>query len=160
MTRCMTGQSGLRPGAKAVTYLLGLALLLCVVAVIYLIVAPAPSQRYTEFYILGPDGRADGYPTSVTAGAQCELLVGVANHEGDRESYTLRIESGETLLFMENLTLDAEKTWQSRVRYFMMSPGKGQRLDLLLFKGDDSKGDDTTVPYRQLHIYVDVSPRF
>ena len=48
---------------------------------VYITLNPEPSERFTEFYILGPGGKAYGYPENVTAGENVELIVGVVNRE-------------------------------------------------------------------------------
>jgi len=57
----------------------------------YIIVTPEQITKFTEFYILGPEGKAEDYPTSVQAGNRSRVIVGVVNHESMPVNYTVRI---------------------------------------------------------------------
>lgn len=62
-----------------------------VVLLVYVIATPQSGERFTEFYLLGPDGNASGYPTNLTAGENATVIIGVANHEHRQMNYTLEI---------------------------------------------------------------------
>ena len=53
---------------KALTVILILTILISIAALVYVIVTPKQGEKFTEFYILGPGGKAYDYPTSVQAG--------------------------------------------------------------------------------------------
>jgi len=36
--------------------------------IVYVIVTPKQGEKFTEFYILGPEGMADDYPTDLAVG--------------------------------------------------------------------------------------------
>jgi len=38
-------------------------------------------EPFTEFYILGPEGKADNYPTDYVLGENGTVIVGIVNHE-------------------------------------------------------------------------------
>ena len=48
-------------------------------------------ERFTEFYILGPDGKADDYPANLTVDDNASIIIGIANHEYRNVSYALEI---------------------------------------------------------------------
>jgi uncharacterized membrane protein len=54
---------------RALTWALGIALLGSMLAVGYVAVnPPETTDPYTEFYVLGPEGNASGYPSNLTVG--------------------------------------------------------------------------------------------
>ena len=48
-------------------------------------------ERFTEFYILGEEGKAAGYPTNLSVGQNATVIIGIANHEYQRVNYTVEI---------------------------------------------------------------------
>jgi len=48
-------------------------------------------ERFSELWILGQDHMAEGYPFSVSAGESYRVYLGVANHMGDLEYYSVYV---------------------------------------------------------------------
>lgn len=109
-------------------------------------------EPFTEFYVLGSDGDANGYPQNLTVGESASFIVGVTNHERGEVSYTLVMsERGETLT-EEEFTVARGDTWERELRYSPDSPGQ-KRVQLKLYKDSASSGD----PYRQLRLVISVA---
>ena len=53
---------------KALTVILIITIIMSIAALVYVIVTPKQGEKFTEFYILGPGGKAYDYPTEVLAG--------------------------------------------------------------------------------------------
>lgn len=53
----------------------------------YVISTPKVGERFTEFYILGPQGKAEGYPTSLKLGERGGFILGILNHEQEDMDY-------------------------------------------------------------------------
>ncbi len=49
----------------------------------YTLVPPYDNEAYTEFYLLGPDGKAANYPTKLTIGEVGTVITGIVNHENE-----------------------------------------------------------------------------
>ena len=81
---------------KALTVILILTIIVSVAALVYVIVTPKQGEKFTEFYILGPGGKAYDYPTSVQAGNKSTVIVGVVNHEYTQVNYTMQISLNNT----------------------------------------------------------------
>jgi uncharacterized membrane protein len=81
---------------KALTVILILTIIVSVAALIYVIVTPKQGEKFTEFYILGPGGKAYDYPTSVQADNKSTVIVGVVNHEYKLVNYTMQISLNNT----------------------------------------------------------------
>jgi len=92
---------------KALTVILALAIVASVVTLAYVIVTPKTGERFTEFYVLGPGGKADGYPTKMNWSQSGTVIIGVANHEYANKTYRIDVilhnESIKTIL---NFSLD------------------------------------------------------
>ncbi|MHC1624630.1 MAG: DUF1616 domain-containing protein, partial [Methermicoccaceae archaeon] len=75
------------------------SMVLAVATMVYVVSVPKQGERFTEFYILGPEGKAADYPTSFQLGEEKKVIVGVANHEGMKMNYILKVElEGSTLI--------------------------------------------------------------
>jgi len=137
---------------RALTVLLVILIIASVAALIYVVVTPKQGERFTEFYILGPSGKAYGYPTQVVAGESSTVIVGVVNHEYADVNYTVVMSLSNSTLFLRNITLGHNETWEEPVSYVINKPGDRQRLEFLLYKEGNF-----TAPYRDLHLWVNVS---
>ncbi|MDD3493076.1 MAG: DUF1616 domain-containing protein [Candidatus Thermoplasmatota archaeon] len=76
---------------RALTLGLAISIVAAGALLVYVIVTPQAGESFTEFYILGPEGRADNYPTNLTAGEAGRVLVGIANHEHRAVNYTVEV---------------------------------------------------------------------
>jgi len=98
--------SGRAPMDRALSVVLAAAVLFAAGSLVYVLVVPRPAEAFTEFYVLGPTGKASCYPASHRDGAYrvsdadaqagCPLQVrnvtiGIVNHEGGPVTYTLRV---------------------------------------------------------------------
>ena len=57
------------------------------------------SERFSEFWLLGPDHMAEGYPFNVRAGEEYSVFVGVGNHMGSSEYYKVCVKFCNGSLF-------------------------------------------------------------
>jgi len=137
---------------RALTVVLIITILLSVFALIYVIVTPKQGEKFTEFYILGPGGKAYDYPTQVQAGNKSTVIVGVVNHEYALVNYTMHMNLDNSTILKENMTLQHNQTWEEPVRYALNKTGDEQKLEFLLYKDGNFTG-----PYRDLHLWVNVS---
>jgi uncharacterized membrane protein len=119
-------------------------------ATVYIIINPHPGEKFTEFYILGPEGKAGNFPTNLTAGQTGNLTVGIVNHEQSTVTYNLVIKLNDKQLKNENVTiLNNEK---KEIPFsFTASAGANQELDFFLYK----LPDNNTV-HRFLNLNVNV----
>ncbi|MEM2922054.1 MAG: DUF1616 domain-containing protein [Candidatus Bathyarchaeia archaeon] len=121
---------------------------------IYIAVTPHVGERFTEFYILGPSGKAYGYPTNLTLGESGLVIIGVVNHEYEDVSYRVVVSLGnETVGVVEDIALRHEESWQREFTFTPRTVGERMRLQFLLYR----EGLDE--PYRDLHLWVTVRPR-
>jgi len=138
---------------KILTIILILAIMSSILALVYVIVTPKQGEKFTEFYILGPEGMAYDYPTNVVKGENSTLIVGIVNHEYSIVNYTMDLEFNNATILEMEATLDHNDTWERPISYALDDPGEDQKLEFLLYKDGNF-----TAPYRDLHLWVDVSP--
>lgn len=76
---------------QALTIILIMAILIALTTLIYVIVTPKQGETFTEFYLLGPNGKLDDYPHILTVGQDAKVILGLANHEYKTMDYTIEI---------------------------------------------------------------------
>ncbi|MBI5680711.1 MAG: DUF1616 domain-containing protein [Methanobacterium sp.] len=136
---------------KTITKILAIILIISILATIYIIVVPQQGEKFTEFYILGPDEKAGGYPTNLTLGESGNVIVGVVNHEYTTTTYKLMITLNNKTLKDENITLANNEKREIPFKFTAARTGVNQELKFLLYK----LPDNSTV-YRSLHLFVSV----
>jgi uncharacterized membrane protein len=92
---------GETPLDKALTMALATSIIAATGALIWAITIPKVGEGFTEFYILGPDGMADGYPTDLTLNESATVILGIQNHEYRNLTYHIE-------LWLVNQTQDHE----------------------------------------------------
>jgi len=60
---------------NVLTVFLIIAIIISISLIVYIIVTPHRGESFTEFYILGPDGKAEGYPTNLSVGENGRVIV-------------------------------------------------------------------------------------
>ncbi|MCK4491974.1 MAG: DUF1616 domain-containing protein [Candidatus Altiarchaeales archaeon] len=134
---------------KLLTVVLAAAILLSVAMTIYVIATPTQGEKFTEFYLLGPEGMAYNYPTSLSVGENGTVILGVVNHEYERADYTLTTQRNNITLFEEEISLDHNESFQGEFIFTPTEEGDG-KLEFLLYKRN------VTEPYRSLHLWIKV----
>jgi uncharacterized membrane protein len=137
---------------KALTIILIITIIISISALIYVIITPKQGEKFTEFYILGPGGKAYDYPTNVTIGNKSTVIVGVVNHEYAEVNYSMELRLNNSTILSQELTLQHNQTWERPETYALEKPGDEQKLEFLLFMERNF-----TAPYRDLHLWVNVS---
>jgi uncharacterized membrane protein len=111
---------------KALSVGLVLAVLFAGGSLVYVLVTPRTGETFTEFYILGPTGKAACYPASYSdryrpsaSDLACpatirNLTIGIVNHEGQDQTYWLRILWTKETRLPDNSTR-VEEVWVARL---------------------------------------------
>ena len=137
---------------KALTVILVIVIILSVSALVYVVVTPKQGEKFTEFYILGQKGKAYDYPTSVVSGQNSTVIVGIVNHEYIPVNYTMHMAIQNFTFLSRDVRLENNQTWERPVSYALLRVGDNQKLEFLLYKESNF-----TAPYRDLHLWVNVS---
>ena len=140
---------------RILSVILIISIILAIAMTVYVIVTPKQGEKFTEFYILGPNGTADDYPTDLTVGEEGEVIIGIVNHEYSNMTYWLEVRVNETVISGEEVSLKHNETWERAFVFKMIRKGDNQKLNFLLYK--DHPGNETEEAYRSLHLWVDVS---
>jgi len=120
----------------------------------YAVAMPKTAEKFTEFYILGVEGKAENYPKMVTLGESVELVIGIVNHEYEVTSYRIDIKTNG--IESNQITIQPlanEEKWEEVVSFVPQSSSKSQRVEFWLYKNDGAK------PYfkEPLHLYIAVT---
>jgi len=150
-------------GQSKVDRVLSLVLVLVIVGAIGTLVSviatPKVGERFTEFYILGPQGKAEYYPGVLMVGQEGKVILGIVNHEQEEMSYRVEVEIGGEKVKLKvgdeerdtvEVELAPEEKWEREVGFVPQKVGKEQKVEFLLYKGV------ITEPYLKLHLWVDV----
>lgn len=173
--RLRASLDGDRRRDAAVNVALAAALVVAAAGVGLAVATTDNGERYTEFYLLTDAGDgtlvADGYPSTLTVDEPTALHVGIANHEGERATYTVvvqlqrveRTDGRSTVTEQFDLdsfevTVDDGRTVHRRHAVTPPVAGESFRLTYLLFEGDPGQRRSTAAAYRSVHIWVDVAP--
>ncbi len=111
------------------------------------------SEKFTEFYVLGSGGKAEGYAKELAVEEKAKIILGVANHEGGQITYRIEtrlpdgVSAGST-----SISLDDGERRELPMSLSVTKAGSHQRLDFILYKDGEAGG-----PYRSLHLFVDVT---
>lgn len=168
-----------RPGQsrldRALSVILVIAILAAIATTISVIVVPKEGEKFSEFYILGPGGKAAGYPTRFPVGEEQSLIIGIGNHEYRNVTYTV-----ETILL--NMTFDPATntsfinayqpldTFSATLAHnetrefpysFTVASQEYNRLQFLLFNetvpsAAVTRQDRINASYRDLHLWITV----
>lgn len=141
---------------KALSVVLLCAIIAAIGTLIYVIATPKIGERFTEFYILGLSGKAEGYPKEIAAGESASVILGIVNHEYEPAEYKVNINiEGEATTSLNPFSLEHEQKWEKEVSFTATTPKENTKVKFLLYKGASSQFDESN-PYRELHLWVDV----
>jgi uncharacterized membrane protein len=141
---------------KALAALLAISILASIGSLAYVIGNPRGEEKFTEFYILGPDKLAEDYPTEYSSGDSGTVFVGITNNEYRTVDYTLEIRlQNRSLPLPEDqkyISLEHNESWEEPVTFTPSIEGKNMKLEFLLFNETEKN-----VPYRNTHLWINVT---
>ncbi|MCD4810088.1 MAG: DUF1616 domain-containing protein, partial [Methanosarcinales archaeon] len=105
-------------------------------------------EKFTALYILGPDGKAEGYQTNLSFGEPATTIVGIENYEHAPVNYTLQVVLDGVVLTEKEIQLDHNDKWEENVTYIPDVMGQKIKLEFLLSK------DGGVTNYRSVHLWV------
>lgn len=136
-------------------------LLICSIVLIisvigYLVVMPYQADKYTEFYIYGPEGKLSNYPTNYTLGEKKPLIIGIVNREGVSKEYDLAVTLNDGnqshRIFLDHMVLADNQTMEKIINLTPDRVGDMQNMKFLLYM-EGSAAD----PYRECNLWVNVT---
>ena len=136
---------------RLLTILLLVAIVGAIGTLAYVVTTPKVGERFTEFYILGLEGKSEDYPREIILGEEGRVILGIANREHENTEYRIEIIiDGEKEGEIGPITLDHEEKWEQEVGFSPIRSGANQKVQFLLYKGVSSE------PYLALHLWIDV----
>ena len=104
----------------------------------YALSTPKQSDKFTEFYLLGLDGKAEGYPKEATAGEPVYLTIGIVNHEYQTTSYRVEIRiRGETISNLLIDSLNNDQKWEQVIHFTPQLAIEKQKVEFYLYKNNE-----------------------
>lgn len=118
----------------------------------YTITKPKLGEAFTEFYILGPEGKAENYPKELNIGDEAMITVGIINHEGEETEYRVDVLiDDKKLTDMGPMVLGDEEKWEANVILLPEVVGENQKVEFLLYSNRELQ------PHMDpLHFLIDV----
>ena len=111
----------------------------------YVITKPKITDKFTEFYILGIEGKAESYPTELAVGEEGKIILGIANHEHEKTSYSVEVRvNGDMESRIGNIVLNNEERWEEIISFIAKVAGSNQKMELWLYK--NGKPDPSLKP--------------
>ena len=133
---------------KVLSSVLGLLVLAVIGAIAYVTTSPPPGEKFTEFYILGVEGKAEGYPRELVVGEEGKVRLGIVNHEYQVMSYrvVIRIDG------MQNneigpVALEHAEGWEQEIGFVLGKAGENQEVEFLLFREGEDEPYTTHGPF-------------
>jgi uncharacterized membrane protein len=127
---------------KALSVTLVLAIAATIGTLGYVIATPRVGERFTEFYILGLEGRAEDYPRELGVGEEGRVIVGIINREHETVSYRVEVRiEGVIRNEVGPIELAHDEKWE------------GQRVEFLLYRNGEVE------PYWELHLWLNVTEK-
>ncbi len=112
---------------------------------------PQVGERFTEFYVLGLDGKADGYPQEVKLGQEAKMILGMVNHEYENTSYRVEVTiDGVRNSEIGPIVLADKEKWEKQFSLTPTSVGENRKVEFLLYKTGQME------PYLSLRLWIDV----
>jgi len=144
---------------KVLSVVLAVAILGAIGTLGYVVATPGVGEEFTEFYILGPDGKAENYPTELKVGKEGWVILGIVNHEQEEASYKVEvwIDGEKAKLRIEgedrdeiNVELENEGKWEKGVGFVPQKSGGGQKVEFVLYKDGEPYFEEPP------HLWIDV----
>lgn len=136
---------------RVLSIILVLSIVLAISMTIYVIVTPKQGEKFTEFYILGPKGKASDYPTNLTVGQTGTVNIGIVNHEYAKVDYKLVVKLNNQTINEKNITLSNNGKWENQYNFTATRSGEKQKMEFLLYKLPDEEK-----VYRSLHLWLNI----
>ena len=102
----------------------------------YVLTTPKKTgERFTEFYILGSQGKADNYATELRLGEEGGVIVGIVNRELRKVSYRLEVTINQTRnVKLYPLVLEHGEKWEEEVSFTPTEIGDNQKVEFWLYE--------------------------
>jgi len=119
----------------------------------YVIATPKVGERFTEFYILGLEGKATDYPIELTLGESGSVIVGIINREHKVASYRVEVRIDEAKTDeIGPVVLEHDERWEGIVTFTPIRASDNQRLAFFLYRNGEAEPS-----LNPLRLWIDVT---
>lgn len=141
---------------KLIAFVMVLSILVSMGSLAYIIGNPKEGEHFTEFYILGNNRTIGDYPTEFVQGEKGTVIAGIKNHEYRPVDYTMEIRLENRSLPLpesqKHVSLEHNMSWEEPITFTPPFEGENMKLEFLLFNETEK-----TIPYRNLHLWINVT---
>lgn len=105
-------------------------------ACIYLVTMPKTGEAFTEFYLLGGEGKAIGYPNELEVGEEgIKVTVGIMNREQGTETYRVEINIDQSSYRqIDRIVLNDKDTWEQEIAFTPEHLRDRDKIEFFLYK--------------------------
>lgn len=136
---------------KTISIILIVAILGAIGTFGYTAAIPKVGERFTEFYILGLEGKATDYPKELMLGEEGRVIVGIVNREYETVSYRVEVTiNGIGGKEIGPVVLGHEEKWEREVSFSPTKVGDNQKVAFLLYK------EGKPIFKEPIHLWVNV----
>lgn len=137
----MKGQSVL---GKVLSVIIIAAILGAIGMLGYVLATPKKTgERFTEFYILGSQGKADNYATELKLGEEGGVIVGIVNRELRKVSYRLEVTINQTRnVELYPIVLEHGEKWEEEVSFTPTEIGDNQKVEFWLYEEGETSAKE------------------
>ena len=137
---------------KILSGLLVVAVIGVIGTVGFVVARPTVGEKFTEFYILNLQGKAEDYPSEFILGEEGRVLVGIVNQEREVMSYKVEVAiNGEIVNEIDPIRLEHGEKWEQQAAFALTRAGPHQKVEFLLYKESEL--------YQTLHLWINVEER-
>ncbi|MDW7733669.1 MAG: DUF1616 domain-containing protein [Methanolobus sp.] len=140
---------------RMLSIVLVVIVLISVPTLVYAVTTFEQEEKFTEFYILGPEGMADNYSTQLESGDSVDVIVGIVNNEHSMVNYSLEVrldnDSMDVPGSFQHISLEHNETWEHPLSLVPHDTGSDMKLQYLLYREDNM-----AEPYRDLRLWINV----
>jgi uncharacterized membrane protein len=147
---------------RALSVILGITILTTIGVLIYTVAFPRVGEKFTEFYILGTEGQAAGYPRDFALsagkvvavgygdgetqpGTSGNVIVGIINREQTATTYEVSllingltvpmVVDGATVDTLGPISLVNDEKFEKEIGFAPSQPGDDQKVEFVLLVG-------------------------
>ena len=138
---------------RVLSFILAMVILGALGMLGYVIARPVAGEKFTEFYILGLQGKATDYPTELKVGEEGKVIVGIINQEQERVTYQVKVRiDGVEINQTGPIMLEHSDKIERIVSFTPTKAGEGHKVEFLLYKGRENEPC-----LEPLHLWLDVT---
>lgn len=149
----MSGWKTMNAFNKGLTIVIAIAIIVAIGGLTFMVTSSQANETYTEFYILGPNGKAENYPRQLLFNEPAEVILTVINHEQQPSSYQIEIKMQDIIYdTVETGILSDGQKYEKRISITPKEKGESQKIEFWLYMNES----DVAYFEKPLYLYVDV----